>query len=291
MKPKKRSASAPETAGNELAGRAWRAGGEELELGLHVMRRLERQNPEPVWTRYCGFLILAGEGRYVDADGRSWPLRPGVFGQHLPGRWHRIERDRAEEWLEYSVSLNAALLNHFAALGGVDMERPVLYPPSLPGWPGRFRQLLAELRGAAPEALPGVAQGALELLWRLRRVAPQTDLTATDPAGAALITAAREYLAREASTPAGLAQLAARFGLSYSHFRRRFRELTGQSPGQYRLAQRLAQARTLLSERRHRVSEIAAAVGYADAFVFSKQFKKFYGVSPAAYAAGAGREE
>jgi len=77
-----------------------------------------------------------------------------------------------------------------------------------------------------------------------------------------------------------MAQLA---GSSVSHFCAEFRRFFGESPGRYQLHCRMDQARYLLRVRRQRVKEVAATLGYADPFIFSKAFKRATGRTPRAY--------
>ena len=69
-------------------------------------------------------------------------------------------------------------------------------------------------------------------------------------------------------------------GFSRSHFDCLFRTQVGMPPHQYLLGQRLKEASWLLRHTALPVSEIAAQVGFADAFYFSRLYKKKYGVSP-----------
>lgn len=79
--------------------------------------------------------------------------------------------------------------------------------------------------------------------------------------------------------PSYLIRDAAReMGCSETHFRRQFTRKVGMSPSEYQLRQRLSHAAGLL--RTHTVQETAYKVGYTDPFVFSRQFKKLFGVPP-----------
>jgi AraC-like DNA-binding protein len=80
-----------------------------------------------------------------------------------------------------------------------------------------------------------------------------------------------------------LPELAARLGLNYATFRRRFRREVGLSPAQYQLRRRMENARILL--RTLTVQETAERLGYADPFVFSRQFRKSMGRAPSAWRA------
>lgn len=96
----------------------------------------------------------------------------------------------------------------------------------------------------------------------------------------------RAHLASPVSVPA-LARLA---GFSPSHFSARFRAVTGFSVTEYVKRLRMARARQLLITSDRTVAEIAAVVGYPDAFYFSRHFGAVNGVSPRAFRASSHEE-
>ncbi len=69
-------------------------------------------------------------------------------------------------------------------------------------------------------------------------------------------------------------------GLERSYFSNIFRRDTGKSPGQFILEYRMEKAVELLKCEKYSVSVIAASVGYADPFSFSRSFKNYFGVPP-----------
>jgi AraC-like DNA-binding protein len=77
--------------------------------------------------------------------------------------------------------------------------------------------------------------------------------------------------------------LAAMSGLSATHFSRLFKNAFGTSPIDWLRRERISQAKRRLAETRDAVKEIAAQVGYADPFFFSKDFKHLTGFTPGAY--------
>ncbi len=76
-------------------------------------------------------------------------------------------------------------------------------------------------------------------------------------------------------------RIAARLGVSYAAFRKRFKDATGHSPADYRIRRRLESAQHSLMGGS--VSATAKTLGYGDAYTFSAQFKKFVGLSPRAF--------
>lgn len=83
--------------------------------------------------------------------------------------------------------------------------------------------------------------------------------------------------------PPGNEKLAALCGLGTRQFLRRFSEAVGLSPGQYALERRVALAAEALARGPEPVEVIAARLGFADRFHFSKTFRARVGMPPVAY--------
>lgn len=78
-------------------------------------------------------------------------------------------------------------------------------------------------------------------------------------------------------------EVANEVGLSERHFRKLFHEQYGISPKVFQLQIRMSYAKYLLNETSYSIKEIASQIGYSDPYVFSRQFKHFFGTSPKAY--------
>ena len=77
-----------------------------------------------------------------------------------------------------------------------------------------------------------------------------------------------------------LTELARIAGMNERYFAGKFKLVTGLSPTSYMVKCRMRYASSLLSGSNLSIQEVACQLGYSDAFVFSKQFKKVYGYSP-----------
>ncbi len=75
-------------------------------------------------------------------------------------------------------------------------------------------------------------------------------------------------------------ELADRAGYGIDHFTRVFRQVTGTSPKEFCIRARIDRAKQLLRESTLSIEQIAQAMGYADLFFFSRQFKQRTGVPP-----------
>lgn len=75
-------------------------------------------------------------------------------------------------------------------------------------------------------------------------------------------------------------QLAGRANMSVSSFHQHFREIARTSPVQYIKRLRLIKAQQLLSQDLFNVNQTALAVGYKSPTQFSRDYKKYFGLSP-----------
>lgn len=78
-------------------------------------------------------------------------------------------------------------------------------------------------------------------------------------------------------------ELAEKCFLSERYFRSVFRQFTGLSPKQYICQQKLKKIAVLLKTSSQTINELAADFNYSSPFQLSRDFKKYYAVSPKTY--------
>lgn len=94
----------------------------------------------------------------------------------------------------------------------------------------------------------------------------------------AKISAAVSWLTENYAEEISISNLAGKYGLSESHFRRSFRQHTGRSPREFITSLRISRAKELLKQDLT-VKEVSLTVGYRDVFYFMRIFKKVAGTS------------
>ncbi len=80
-----------------------------------------------------------------------------------------------------------------------------------------------------------------------------------------------------------LAGLAKNCGMAPNSFLRLFRNITGVTPYQYILNMRYVLAAQILRTTSAAIDEVCEMIGVKDRFHFSRRFKNYYGLPPAAY--------
>jgi len=105
-------------------------------------------------------------------------------------------------------------------------------------------------------------------------------LTNTASPSAHLVDKALAVLNRNFAKNISDSSVADQLGLSTSHFRFLFKEVTGQPFHKYLISLRLERAKKLLLEQNLPVSEVAAAVGFNGLAHFSRAFTQRFSVTP-----------
>jgi AraC family transcriptional regulator len=131
---------------------------------------------------------------------------------------------------------------------------------------GIARALLLSQRLIRETALQIPARKTATRIELYRRIAHAKSIMDEAPESVGQISA----LAREAT-------------LSEFHFMRCFRQLFGISPHQYLIRQRIKKAGELISAKQMPIGEIALRCGFSDLQVFSKAFRKHFGIPPSRY--------
>jgi AraC-like DNA-binding protein len=80
-----------------------------------------------------------------------------------------------------------------------------------------------------------------------------------------------------------LSDCARQIDLSYDYFQHKFKSITGMSPQQYLVEQRLIAAESMIRQGSYNCTEIAFRCGFSTSAQFSALFKRRYGLSPLAY--------
>jgi AraC family transcriptional regulator len=94
---------------------------------------------------------------------------------------------------------------------------------------------------------------------------------------------AEDAIEAHLAEPISLVELAQSVRLSPRHFARAFKESFGQPPHHYHLSRRIERAKVMLGQGDMSVTEIAAALGFADTSAFSTTFRRLAGGTPRDY--------
>lgn len=225
--------------------------------------------------QYALVYLSQGCGLYVGSSGNEYEVEPGQAFQRFPDESHRIEYSKGSRAHFVAVPYEVYSLMKGSELP--TLRTVVLSPGKRCGFVQRQRKLTAQLRDEQAYLLMRTLTDVQQLIIDIHMLClPKLNDYA------ALVEQGCRVLSGNFQSEVRAEDVAESVGLSYSLFRKVFREITGISPGGYRLQRRLDKAQELLLLG-YRVGEVAMQLGYNDVYTFSAQFKKHRGVSPSEY--------
>ncbi|MFD0793116.1 helix-turn-helix domain-containing protein [Mucilaginibacter litoreus] len=237
---------------------------------------------------YYVVFISKGKGVYGSALTAPAELIEGTCFFLYPGVLHRYKPDPNVGWEEYWVGFNGVYAQQLMQSGFFNADAPFVYLGLNKDVLILFRALIectqASLVGY-PQQIAGIT---MQILGLVNNTAMHHEL-ADDPVGR-LITKAKFIMQEYLDGPMDMEAVAKEVAMSYSMFRKAFKNLTGVSPNQYHLSLRLERAQYLLTTTILNISEIADQTGFESVFYFSKLFKKKKGISPLLYRKNAEQE-
>ncbi|MDH2997002.1 AraC family transcriptional regulator [Pasteurellaceae bacterium LFhippo2] len=94
------------------------------------------------------------------------------------------------------------------------------------------------------------------------------------------IAKATDYLREHFAETVTVETLADLCGMSLSGFHSHFKKITTMSPLQYQKSLRLMESKRLISQEKMPIANVAFQVGYESPSQFSREYKRYFGVSP-----------
>ena len=225
-------------------------------------------------------VIVCTEGRgWCEVDGGIQSVGAGQALVLPPGVAHRYRADRRDPWTLWWLHATGADLRYLLEpITGPNRQRVIDLNDPARAVHAMERVVQAMERDETWPSLMVSSGAAWNLLAQLGadRIAGPLD-------DAGPVQRAREYLLEHFAERVSVPEMADLVGLSASHFAAVFRLATGGGVLEYVKRIRMARARVLLVTTGRSVEEIAHAVGYSDAFYFSRQFRRVSGASPSQF--------
>ena len=122
----------------------------------------------------------------------------------------------------------------------------------------------------AQQVMAGIVNHLIGLMYSKER---NIELKTRNQAHVDLINRARLRIREELESSLTIQQVAEDLGMSYSNFRKLFKEHTGLSPATYQQDLRLQRAKELLSSTHMSIKEIAYRLNFESPDYFSAKFK------------------
>lgn len=238
-------------------------------------------NKGRILNGYYLVFITKGRGTFESALTTSKAVSEGICFLLYPNVWHRYKPDLNTGWEEYWVGFNGMYPDHIMKNNFGHPENPFFEIGLNESFLMIFQRLLDTVRTGLPGYHQVISGITLEMLAALYNFS--TNKYQSQNRDLQLIHKAKFMLRESLERTIDIPQMVKELPMSYSKFRKLFKEQTGTSPHQYYLNLRISRAKSLLQTTELNINEIAYQSGFESEYYFSKFFKKKVNLSATEY--------
>ena len=247
---------------------------------IHPTRYLFNIQTGRTLDEYQLLYITSGKGMFYSESGGKHPVREGDMFLLFPGEWHTYRPDTNTGWNEYWIGFNGRIMAEWVREGFFTKDSPVFSVGLNEELISLYKRaiVIADAQEANyQQALSGIACNLVSMALYLSRNKDFSTSNIAEQINAAKITIHENI---STITPEELARSVC---MSYSKFRKTFKEYTGFAPSQYIQEVRINMAKEMLTNTSRSIKEIAFDLGYENKDYFFTVFKKVVGTTPANY--------
>lgn len=221
-----------------------------------------------------------GEGVFSSKHVKNMPIKAGDLFLLFPGEWHSYHPTKG--WKSYWIGFKGKNVDDRVKAGFLSPEKPIYHV----GYSGDIIKLYEEAYKTAVEeaaysqqTLAGIVNHLIGLMYSLQR----NIILNKDREHVEMINHARQLIRDALEENLTIQQIAEEMGVSYSNFRKLFKEFTGISPAMYQQDLRLQRAKEMLSATDLSIKEIAYRLNFESPDYFSSKFKIKTGLKPSEF--------
>lgn len=225
--------------------------------------------------------ITRGQGIFESELSGSRRIGIGDAFILFPGIWHRFKPDERTGWDEYWVEFDGDLIRHYREREFLNAENPVIRAGVDQTIAGNYLSIIDLIKDEKP-GFQYIASGMLlQIIGRL--IASKKYHVFEGKTIETQIRQAKLFIMENLHRSISQENLAKDMGLSYSLYRKKFKEYTGVSPAQYQIQLRINKAKDLLITTSKSFKELAVELGFESADYFFRLFRQKTGFTPSEF--------
>lgn len=232
-----------------------------------------------VLDEYQLVYISRGRGSFASDSFRRDEIREGTMFLLFPGEWHSYAPDPQTGWCESWIGFLGSNMDNRRAAGFFSPRKPIFRVGVKEEILALFKQAVkvSQQQGVGyQQTLAGIVNMLLGMSYVEDRMSSYDSVSET-------INRAKIYMQESLSSEVSYEKIAQEVGMSYSWFRRVFKDYTGFSPAQYLCELRISKAKELLIQTDLSCQQIAYETGFETPAYFNAVFRKKTDMTPAQY--------
>lgn len=222
--------------------------------------------------------LTQGEGLFASKLKQESAVPEGSMFVLFPGEWHTYKPNESTGWESYWVGFTGRFAQELFNDKSGYATNPVLnigYDEEIVRLYKKILEISASERPGYQNLLSGIVIHLLSYIFYRDKNKNLNDKEVLNK-----IDKARLIIREQINQPVSPEEIAASLNMSYTWFRRMFKNYTGLAPAQYITQLKIQKAKELLSVTNKTVKEIAFELGFESIDYFSTQFKKQTGQTP-----------
>ena len=228
--------------------------------------------------------ITKGSGTFESASCKNVAIGEGTVFFLFPGEWHRFKPEQLTGWDSYWVGFKGKFAENLFANGYLSVNKPVVkvgYNEEIVSLYQRILEAGNEERSGYQQYISGIVIHLLGYVYYRAKDSHYEDKSIVQK-----IDKARVLIREQINFNISPEMIAQELIMTYSWFRRLFKQYTGLAPAQYIAQLRLQRAKELLSTSAKSIKEIAVEMNYESVDYFSTQFRRQTKMTPTQYRKG-----
>ena len=220
-----------------------------------------------------------GEGVFQSTHCPPTRLKAGDMFLLFPGEWHSYHPLDNLGWKSYWIGFKGKNVDDRVQAGFLSPDKPIYhigYSAEIIGLYKAAYESAMQEAAYSQQLMAGLVNHLIGMMYSLERnIELNKNRNHVD-----MVNRARLRIRESLESSLTIQQVAEELGVSYSNFRKLFKEFTGLSPATYQQDLRLQRAMELLSTTDLSVKEIAYRLNFDSPDYFSAKFKAKTGRRP-----------
>ncbi len=234
-----------------------------------------------ILSEYQIVYISKGRGTFSSSLTKKTSISKGQVMLLFPGQWHSYCPLKETGWNEYYIGFEGMIIDNIAENGFIVPESPILnvgINEDLVHLFSNAIKVAKEDKTASQQYLAGIT---FNILGTILSLAQNRNFESKE--SSQKIERAKVIMIENLHKNIDIKGIAANLGISYSLFRKAFKEYTGYAPAQYVQELKLRKAKELLAETNHSIKEVSYELNFSSYEYFLSFFKKRVGHTPMEY--------
>lgn len=234
-----------------------------------------------ILSEYQIVYISKGRGTFSSSLTKKTSITKGQVMLLFPGQWHSYCPLKETGWNEYYIGFEGMIIDNIAENGFIVPESPILnvgINEDLVHLFSNAIKVAKEDKTASQQYLAGIT---FNILGTILSLAQNRNFESKE--SSQKIERAKVIMIENLHKNIDIKGIAANLGISYSLFRKAFKEYTGYAPAQYVQELKLRKAKELLAETNHSIKEVSYELNFSSYEYFLSFFKKRVGHTPMEY--------